>query len=101
MDRLITENLPAIRRLCKEHSVEALDVFGSVLGNHFTDTSDVDFLVVFSRREGTNAFHQFFEFKEALSRLLQREVELVCYRAIQNPVFKKEVESTRKSLYAA
>ena len=60
-----------------------------------------DFLVVFQREAATNAFSQYFDFKEALERVLSREVELVCFDAIRNPHFKQEVEATRQSLYAA
>ena len=101
MNQLITENLEGIARLCRKHDVVRLDAFGSVLGEEFGDNSDLDFLVVFSRQEETNAFHQFFDFKEALSGLLGREVDLICYQAIKNPIFKQEVEATRQPLYAA
>jgi uncharacterized protein len=101
VNALIADHQEEIRRLCREHSVIRLDVFGSAVSSAFTGDSDVDFLVVFKRSEETNAFHQYFDFKEALSRLLNREVDLVCYEAIRNPFFKQEVDSTRHPVYAA
>jgi predicted nucleotidyltransferase len=93
--------LAAIRALCVQCHVQRLDVFGSVLRDDFKLESDIDFIVVFNRDAQTNAFDQYFDFKEGLSALLGREAELVCYNAIRNPIFKEEVESTRQSLYAA
>ena len=102
MDKILTENKEEIAQLCQAHGVVRLDAFGSVLTDDFNEQSDIDFLVVFDRRGGTtNAFQQYFDFKEALSSLLNREVDLVCYPAIRNPVFKKEVEKNRQLLYAA
>lgn len=101
MNKVLTENREGIAQLCQVHGVVRLDAFGSVLADNFNEQSDIDFLVVFDREEATNAFHQYFDFKEALSRLLGREVDLVCYPAIRNPIFKEEVEKNRQLLYAA
>lgn len=90
-----------IRSLCRRYGVVQLHAFGSTLREDFSKTSDVDLLVVFSRTEKTNAFEQYFGFKEDLEKLLGREVDLVCYNAIRNPYFKKEVESTRQQIYVA
>ena len=97
----LAPHLDTIRQLCQTHTVERLDAFGSVLRPDFKETSDVDFLVLFQRDASTNAFNQYFDFKEALERILQREVELVCFNAIRNPHFKQEVEATCQPLYAA
>jgi predicted nucleotidyltransferase len=94
-------HLHEIEALCRHYQVLRLDVFGSVLRDDFSSESDVDFLVTFHRDGDTNAFDQYFDFKEALSKLLHREVELVCAEAIRNQYFKKEVEETRQPLYAA
>ena len=94
-------HLAEIQQLCRVNGIERLDVFGSVLRDDFNSESDVDFLVVFQREASTNAFSQYFDFKEALERVLGREVELVCANAIRNPYFKREVEQTRQPLYAA
>lgn len=101
VNAVITDHLQEIRQLCREHDVVRLDVFGSAVGSAFAAQSDIDFLVVFNRKEKTNAFHQYFDFKEALSHLLHREVDLICYEAIKNPFFKQEVDSTSRPLYAA
>jgi len=99
--KILEQHLPQIRALCIEHGIERLDAFGSVLGKEFRPESDIDILVDFRRDASTNAFRQYFDFKEALEALLHRDVDLVCLKAIRNPVFKEELESTRRPLYAA
>lgn len=98
---ILYSKLPAIEVLCQRHGVVRLDVFGSVLREDFSAESDIDLLVTFKRDEQTNAFHQYFEFKEALEALLSRQVDLVCANAIRNPYFRREVEKSRQPLYAA
>ena len=98
---LLRSNLDLIEVLCERYGVVKLDVFGSVLKEDFSAESDIDFLVRFKRDQQTNAFHQYFDFKEVLEALLHRNVDLVCANAIRNPYFKREVEQTRQPLYAA
>ena len=100
-NHLLRFNLESIEVLCQRHGVVRLDAFGSVLREDFSAESDIDFLVTFKRDEQTNAFHQYFDFKEALEALLDRQVDWVCANAIRNPYFKREVEQTRQPLYAA
>jgi predicted nucleotidyltransferase len=90
-----------ISALCRKHGVSELHAFGSVLREDFGPNSDVDLLVVFQRDACTNAFHQFFGFKEDVEALLKRRVDLVCYNAIRNPVFKRAVDQSREPVYAA
>ncbi|HAV13094.1 MAG TPA: hypothetical protein DCX06_06340 [Opitutae bacterium] len=98
---LIQSNHKQIERLCEQHDVVRLDLFGSILRDDFCEKSDIDFLVVFKRDDQTNAFNQYFDFKEGLEFILQRKVDLVCESAIRNPYFKQEIEQTRQPLYAA
>ena len=98
---ILQSNCEAIKTLCERHQVLELDAFGSVLRSDFTAQSDVDFLVKFHRDEETDAFLQYFEFKEGLEAILNRKVDLVCEAAIRNSHFKKELEATREPLYAA
>lgn len=91
----------AIEGLCEQHKVKRLYAFGSVLRADFGVHSDIDLLVAFYRDERTDAFLQYFEFKEALEVTLGRRVDLVCETAIRNSYFKKELEATRQPLYTA
>jgi predicted nucleotidyltransferase len=50
---LITKNSPKKFSACKEFGIKTLDVFGSAVSGKFNDTSDVDFIVVFSDSKRT------------------------------------------------
>lgn len=97
----LAPHFDAIRQLCRTHAVARLDVFGSVLNDDFTDTSDVDFLVAFDRQGYEGAFEQFMGFKEQLETLLARPVDLVVNRPFRNPHFQQEVDQTKQLIYAA
>jgi len=88
--------------LCRQYTVSRLEVFGSAADGSFDPVrSDIDFLVEFNRPPGTNAFHQYFDFRQALADLFQREVDLVEAGAMRNPYFIQAVNESRKLIYAA
>ncbi|MBC2601238.1 nucleotidyltransferase family protein [Puniceicoccus vermicola] len=101
MHPILTENIETIHSLCREYQVTQLDAFGSVLSDEFTQESDVDFVVYFHRDTETNAFRQYFEFKEALEGILDRPVDLVCGNSMRNAVFRKTVQASSVPLFAA
>lgn len=91
----------AIKSACKQYGVERLRVFGSVLTDRFDpQTSDVDFLVTFQPgRE--NLFHDYFDLKFELERIVGRNVDLVMERSVKNPFFRASAIETAQDLYAA
>lgn len=101
MNSILAENIHSIRLLCREHQVTRLDAFGSVLSDAFTLESDVDFVVHFHRDSETNAFRQYFEFKEALEAILDRPVDLICGNSMRNAVFRNAVNESSIPLFAA
>jgi len=91
-----------ITRLCAQHYVKRLDLFGSAVGKGFNPaTSDVDFLVEFADLSPGDYAKHYFALKENLTTLLGREVDLVVERAIKNPFFLESVQQSRESLFAA
>jgi predicted nucleotidyltransferase len=98
---IIEDKSEEIREACKEHKVDALYAFGSVVSDSFSEESDIDLLVTFAQGYEFGAFAQYFDFKEKLEAILNRPVDLVCYQAIRNTVFKHEVDNTKRLLYAA
>ena len=100
MNPLITDNLEAIRALCREYGVIRLDLFGSAATDAFDpEASDVDFVVTFAQTRVPGYADRFFGFAEAMEALLGRPVDLVVDRAIRNRFFRAEVEATRKLVY--
>ena len=95
----IEEVKPAIERICQRLPVKRLGLFGSALTQNFSQSSDVDVLVVFDSREDIDFFEKYFELKEQLEMLLKREVDLVVDKKFKNQIFRESVDKTRTVIY--
>ena len=101
METAVPLDTEAIRRACERYGVERLRVFGSVLTDRFDPkTSDVDLLVTF-RPGRENLYHDYFDLKFELERIVGRGVDLVVERSVRNPFFKAAVFGSAQDLYAA
>jgi uncharacterized protein len=100
---IIAENLEAIRALGREFGVLRLEVFGSVCTPAFDpETSAIDFLVEYPDDYDFGPWNsRYFAFKESLSKLLDRPVDLVMASASRNVYFVRSIDRTRQLLYAA
>jgi len=98
---IVDEKREQITALCQKYAVRELYLFGSALREDFGPDSDVDLAVVFSRRGFAGSFDQYFDFKTALEQLLQRPVDLVCLGSVRNSVFRRELDTTKRLIYAA
>jgi len=101
MIKLIEENTEMVTAICQANQVVELYLFGSAASGKFTDGSDLDLAVLFSKSlsplEHGDAF---FSLKEGLEELFGCEVDLLSYRVVKNPVFKEELDRTKVTLYA-
>lgn len=88
-----------IYSLCNDLPVKRLGLFGSALTDHFTETSDVDILVVFSQEENIDLFNAYFNLKDKLEAIFNRTVDVVVDKKFKNPYFQKVVDRTRKVIY--
>jgi hypothetical protein len=99
---LIESKLKEIKAICVKHSVAELYLFGSAATGSFNKNSDIDFAVVFnSSLEPLEHGDAFFGLMDDLEELFQRPIDLVSYRALKNPIFKEELDSSKVALYAA
>jgi predicted nucleotidyltransferase len=96
---LIDKNIDNIRSLCEKHKVKELYIFGSVLTEHFNDSSDVDILIQFGDIKLNDYFDNYMDFKEELEKILSRPVDLVENQAIRNPIFRRIVDRDKKLIY--
>jgi hypothetical protein len=102
MSSLIEQHRDRLEVLCRRYDVRRLDIFGSAAGGAFDPArSDLDFAVEFNDFAVERAADRFLGLLVDLEDLFGRDVDLVSYRAIRNPVFKRIVDSTRVTLYAA
>jgi predicted nucleotidyltransferase len=102
MHPLIAQRVADISRVCLEHHIHRLEVFGSAARATDFDpsTSDVDFLVEFEP-QARRGLDSYFAFKSALEGLLHREVDLVEAGTVRNPYLLAGINSARELVYAA
>lgn len=87
-----------IKDFCQKHRINRLSLFGSVLGDDFSEESDVDVLVEFM--PGHTPGLAFFAMQEELSRIFGRPVDLHTPDFL-SPYFREEVLAQSEQLYVA
>lgn len=93
------EHSEEINSLCAHHKVKDLYVFGSVLTDKFRSDSDIDLVVDFLQLDLLDYADNYFDFKFALEKILNRKIDLLEERAIKNPFFKKAIQENRQLIY--
>jgi predicted nucleotidyltransferase len=102
MIALIEQNRSQIIALCEKHNVSALHLFGSALRSDFNELSDIDFAVQFKETLTPIEYGEaYFGLLNDLKELLERNIDLVSYRVVKNPIFRSELDRTKQTLYAA
>jgi predicted nucleotidyltransferase len=97
--KLIEKHIDELKRLCNKYYVSELYVFGSVVNDKFTDKSDIDFLVKFKGVNPYDYFDNYLDFKDALTKLFSKEIDLVEAQTIKNPILKKSIDRNKIKLY--
>jgi len=90
---------PEIEHVCRRLPVKRLGLFGSALSQKFSQDSDVDVLVIFDSSENVDLFDKYFELKEQLENIFEREVDLVVDKKFKNPVLRESIDRTRTVIY--
>ncbi len=104
MHPAIGDKREALAALCGRFGVRRLEVFGSAARGVDFDAarSDADFLVEFAAdSDAPSPLAAFFGFRDALSALLGRPVDLVEPGAVRNPYLRSSIERSRELVYAA
>ena len=94
-------NIDTIKKLCQQHKVKKLFVFGSVLSGSFGRESDIDFIVDFNAMDVNIYADNYFDLKFSLEDILLRQVDMVEEKTIKNPYFKKAVDQQKQLIYEA
>ena len=84
--------------MCRRHHIRRLALFGSVLRDDFTPTSDVDMLVEFEA--GKVPGLAFIAIQDELSDLVGRRVDLNTPASI-SPYFRREVLEESEAVYVS
>lgn len=96
---IVDRHIEKIKTLCDKHKVSRLFVFGSVLSDNFDSSSDIDFMVDFSDIDLYDYADNYFDFKRSLEKLLNREIDLLEDRAINNPYLRKSIDSSKQMIF--
>ena len=86
-----------LERLCKEHGVRRLRIFGSAARGEERPDSDVDLIVEFDRPTG---FIEFLRFERLLSDFFGRPVDLVTEPGL-DPFIRESVITSAAVLFDA
>jgi predicted nucleotidyltransferase len=97
MDTALTYDREALQRLCREHHVRRLHLFGSRAKGSADAESDVDLLVEYEPGQKPGLLG-FIELEERLKDIFGREVDLVSTGGL-SPYLRHEVLQTRSPLY--
>ena len=91
-----------LREFCTRWKISELSLFGSILREDFGPDSDMDFLVSFAPDSDWTLLDH-IQMEEELSALLNRPVDLVSRRAVENsrnPIRRRAILSTAQVIYA-
>ena len=97
--KISDKNIDRIKKLCKQYKVKSFSAFGSVTRDDFKDDSDLDFVVDFEENDPFKYTDLYFQLKENLENLFQRQIDLIEERGIKNQFFRKELDSTKVLIY--
>lgn len=96
---IIEKNMDQIKALCDRHKVTRLFVFGSVLTDSFNTSSDIDLLVDFAGVDLYDYADNYFDLKGSLENLLNRPVDLLEEKAVNNPYLRQSIDSSKRMIY--
>jgi uncharacterized protein len=96
---IIDENIKPIEKLCRQHNVDKLYIFGSFVTDSFSSRSDIDLLVSFGDVDLFNYYDNYLGIKESLEKLLSRSIDLVEDQAVKNPILRRSIDRNKKLIY--
>lgn len=96
---LLDRHTKRIAKICEEHRVKSLYVFGSLARNELSPDSDIDFLVDFKPMEVIDYGENYFQLCESLENLLDRKVDLMTVNSLKNPYLKHSIKRDQKLVF--
>lgn len=100
MESKLAQKLVDVAALCRRFGVARLEVFGSASTGGFDPlSSDYDFIARFAPQPGVSMARRFLGLSEGLEALLERRVDLMTDRPIENPYLRAAVDATRLTVY--
>ena len=94
---------PALAKFCQKWKIKEMSFFGSVLREDFRPESDIDVMVSF-KDDATWGLLEFVRMKIELETLLDREVDLLTKKSIEqshNWIRRQEILASSQVVYVA
>jgi len=101
MNKIISDKIDELKKLCTLYKVNSMYAFGSVCTNRFNDNSDIDLLISFENLSIEQYTDNYFELHYKLQDLFNRKIDLLTDKSLSNPYFIKGMEQTKQLIYAA
>jgi len=102
MERPFEEKRDQLAKLCRQHRVRRLALFGSALREDFDpQRSDLDFLVEFQPLPLGEHASTYFALLQALAELFARPIDLIEAGSVRNPYLRQAIEARQETLYGA
>jgi uncharacterized protein len=100
VNNILSNRLPEVIALMKNHKVKKAYAFGSVVKENFNKDSDIDLLISFEENLDPVEYGElYFDLADKLENLLQRPVDLVTEPSLKNPYFIKSLNEGKFTLY--
>ena len=97
MGARIQVNHDKIKQVCLKHGIRRLSLFGSVLRDDFSPTSDIDVLVEFEPDVKVSLF-KYMAISEELETIFGRKVDMVTLEGI-SPYLRDRIAKTSQVVY--
>ena len=92
--------LPQIKQLLRTYKIESAALFGSVLGDSFNESSDIDLIVnIQDGQDPLEAGENLWNLTYELQDLTKRKVDILTERSLKNPIFIEEIQKTKYPIY--
>lgn len=101
MNKILTNRINELKRLCELYNVRTMYAFGSVCTDKFNKDSDIDFLISFDNLSFDQYTDNYFDLHYKLQDLFERQIDLLTENSLSNPYFIKGIEQTKQLIYAA
>jgi uncharacterized protein len=101
MNKILTDKINELKRLCELYNVRTMYAFGSVCTDKFNNDSDIDFLISFDNLSFDQYTDNYFDLHYKLQDLFERQIDLLTENSLSNPYFIKGIEQTKQLIYAA
>lgn len=100
MNKIIETKKQELIDICKELKINKLSIFGSVLSERFSDSSDLDFLISFDDRLTIEEYTEnYFKLHYKLREIFKRNVDITTEKTLSNPFLIRSINETKELIY--